>query len=191
MLPLPPTLFGPLAPRVKGGFDLVGDAYNGNNTPVPDPNPLDFNGHGSHTAGTAAGSGVTGDGAWYTGPYNPGIYTPGAFTIGPGVAPKSDIYAYRVFGDTGSTRVTVDAIDMAFNDGMDVINMSLGSVFGKEDDASAVASTNVAKAGMIVVASAGNNGPNQYITGAPAAGTGAISVAASDANQQFPGFNVL
>jgi len=191
VLPAVPGLFGPTAPRVKGGFDLVGDAYTGSATsvPVPDPNPLDFNGHGSHTAGTAAGSGVTGAGATYAGPYNPAIYTPGAFRVGPGVAPKADIYAYRVFGDTGSTRVTVDAIDMAFNDGMDVINMSLGNVFGTEDDASAVASTNVAKAGMIVVASAGNSGPNQYVTGAPGAGTGAISVAANDANPQFPGFN--
>ena len=40
----------------------------------------------------------------------------------------------------GSTDLTVDAIDMAFNDGMDVINMSLGSVFGTADDASAEAS---------------------------------------------------
>jgi minor extracellular serine protease Vpr len=52
--PADPTLFGPKAPKVKGGIDLVGDAYNGNNTPQPDPNPLDCNGHGSHTSGTAA-----------------------------------------------------------------------------------------------------------------------------------------
>ena len=43
--------------------------------------------------------------------------------------------------------------------------MSLGSPFGTADDASAVASTNVAKAGVIVVASSGNNGANQYIDG--------------------------
>src|SRR6266404_6522334 len=182
-----PSQFGPAAPKVKGGFDLVGDAYNGSNTPAPDPNPLDCNGHGSHTAGTAAGFGVTSGGATYAGPYNPGIYTPGAFRIGPGVAPKADLYSYRVFGCTGSTNVTVDAINMAFDDGMDVINMSLGSPFGTADDASAVASTNVAKAGMIVVASAGNNGANQYIDGSPATGTGAISVAANDANTGFPG----
>lgn len=192
-----PLQFGPGAPRVKGGFDLVGDAYNAASSappaahiPQPDPNPLDCNGHGSHTAGTAAGSGVTAAGATYTGPYNSSIYTPGAFRIGPGVAPKADIYSYRVFGCAGSTNVTVDAIDMAFDDGMDLINMSLGSPFGSADDASAVASTNAAKAGMIVVASAGNNGPNQYITGAPAAGTGAISVAASDSNQTFGGFSL-
>ena len=60
-----PALFGPDAPRVKGGIDLVGDNYNADPTragyqpiPHPDPNPLDCNGHGSHVAGTAAGSGV-------------------------------------------------------------------------------------------------------------------------------------
>jgi minor extracellular serine protease Vpr len=196
-LPANPLLFGPGAPRVKGGFDLVGDAYNAGApagspalTPHPDPNPLDCNGHGSHTAGTAAGSGVTGAGATYAGPYNSSIYTPGAFRIGPGVAPKADIYSYRVFGCTGSTNVTVDAIDMAFDDGMDVVNMSLGSSFGTNDAASAVASTNAAKAGMIVVASAGNSGPNQYITGSPAAGSGAISVAANDSNQTFGGLTL-
>src|SRR5438552_4613741 len=76
---------------------------------------------------------------------------------------------------------------MAFDDGMDVINMSLGSPFGTANDASAVASTNVAKAGMIVVSSAGNSGPNQYITGSPASGTGTISIAANDAHSSFPG----
>lgn len=29
------------------GYDLVGDAYAGNNTPVPDPDPMDCAGHGS------------------------------------------------------------------------------------------------------------------------------------------------
>src|SRR5438552_7688955 len=76
---------------------------------------------------------------------------------------------------------------MAFDDGMDVINMSLGSPFGTANDASAVASTNVAKAGMIVVSSAGNSGANQYITGSPASGTGTISIAANDAHSSFPG----
>src|SRR5438477_1073823 len=188
--PANPLYFGPSAPKVKGGFDLVGDAYDANNpssVPMPDPNPLDCNGHGSHVSGTAAGFGVTSGGATYAGPYNPSIYTPGAFRIGPGVAPKADLYAYRVFGCTGSTNVTVDAINMAFNDGMDVINMSLGSPSVAADDESAAASTTVAKACMIVVSSASNSGPNQYITGSPASGTGTISIAANDAHASFPG----
>lgn len=183
-----PSLFGPDAPKVKGGIDLVGDAYAaGVSDPQPDPNPLDCNGHGSHVAGTAAGLGVNADGTTYAGPYNSSIYTPGAFRIGPGVAPQADLYAIRVFGCGGSTDVTTEAIEWAVQNDMDVINMSLGSPFGSANDSSAVAADNAARAGVIVVASAGNSGPNPYIVGAPSVGTGAISVAASDPYATFPG----
>ena len=86
--------------------------------------------------------------------------------------------------------MTVDAIEWAVENDMDVINMSLGSAFGRSDDPSAVASTNAAKAGLIVVTSAGNSGPAQYITGSPGTAIGAISTAANDANKEFPGANI-
>jgi subtilisin family serine protease len=196
-LPADPLLFGPLAARVKGGIDLVGDAYNAAAPagspalmPHPDPNPLDCNGHGSHVAGSTGGSGVLSTGATYTGAYNASTISSNSWTIGPGVAPKVDLYGVRVFGCLGSTDVTVDAIDWAVDNGMDVINMSLGSSFGSKDDPSAEASTNAAAAGVVVVASAGNSGGNQYITGSPATGVGAISVAANDPTQTFPGVNI-
>src|SRR5262249_411336 len=47
------------------------------------------------------------------------------------------------------------------------------------------------RAGVIVVASSGNEGANQYLTGSPAAGTGVISVAANDANAGFPGATMV
>src|SRR5438046_50848 len=199
--PADPVLFGPAAPRIKGGIDLVGDDYdasaapflpdgktpNPKLTPHPDPNPLDCNGHGSHVAGTAAGSGVTSAGTTYTGLY---LDAPGNFKIGPGVAPKADLYAVRVFGCAGKTDVVVDAIDWAVDNDMDVINMSFGSTFGSKDDPSAVASTNAAKAGVIVVASAGNAGPSPYVIGSPSTADGAISVAANDPWQALPGANI-
>ena len=102
--------------------------------------------------------------------------------------PKADIYGIRVFGCDGSTDVTVDAIEWAVENDMDVINMSLGSrVRHRSDDPSAVASTNAAKAGVIVVTSAGNSGPNQYITGSPGTADGAIATAANDPSHDFPG----
>ena len=193
-LPASPLLFGPLAPRVKGGIDLVGDDYNADPAdpayqpvPHPDPNPLDCNGHGSHVAGSAAGSGVLTTGSTYSGAYNASTISSNSWSIGPGVAPKADIYAIRVFGCEGSTDVTVDAIEWAVENNMDVINMSLGSSFGSNDDPSAEASTNAAKAGVIVVASAGNSGPNQYITGSPSTADGAIAVAANDPIATSPG----
>jgi minor extracellular serine protease Vpr len=188
-----PLLFGPRSPRVKGGIDLVGDSYDADSSsdtyqpiPHPDPNPLDCNGHGSHVAGTAAGSGVTAAGSTYTGAYNGTTISGNSWIIGPGVAPKADLYAIRVFGCSGSTDVTVDAIEWAVDHRMDVINMSLGSVFGTKDDPSAEAATNAAKAGVVVVASAGNSGSGQYLTGSPATGDGAISVAALDPTASFP-----
>ena len=117
---LPPMAVHGWGLRVKGGIDLVGDDYNADDTdpayqpvPHPDPNPLDCNGHGSHVAGTAAGSGVTAAGATYTGAYNATTISGNSWRIGPGVAPKADIYGVRVFGCEGSTDVTVDAIEWA------------------------------------------------------------------------------
>ncbi len=65
--------------------------------------------------------------------------------------------------------------------------MSLGSPFGSKDSPDAVAATNAAKAGVVVVISAGNEGPNQYIVGSPGSADGAITVAASDPTETFPG----
>jgi subtilisin family serine protease len=181
--PADPALFGPNAPKVKGGTDLVGDDYNADDpssVPVPDPNPLDCNGHGSHVSGTAAGFGVTTDGRTYHGPYDEAAYAAG-FGIGPGVAPKADLYMVRVFGCTGSTNVVTDAIDWAVHNNMDVISMSLGGVYGSRLSADSIASDNAAKAGIIVVAAAGNAGHAPYVTGDPSTGTRVISVAANNA----------
>ena len=48
--------------KVVAGFDLVGDNYNGRNSPKPDNDPLDncgaesgASGHGTHVSGIIAG----------------------------------------------------------------------------------------------------------------------------------------
>jgi len=88
----------------------------------------------------------------------------------------------RVFGCGGSasTEVIIQALDFAVEHDLDVVNMSLGSPYGRPDDPLSVASDNTVKAGVVVVASAGNSGEANYITGAPAAATRALSVAAMD-----------
>jgi len=196
--PANPAFFGPSAPKVKGGTDLVGDSYdaNPNNAtyqpvPHPDPNPLDCAstspnvGHGSHTAGTAAGFGVLNN-ATYGGPYNSAAYQQ-HFQIGPGVAPKADLYAVRVFGCAGSTDVVTEAIEWAVANNMDVISMSLGSDFGDANTSDAIAVHNAVLAGITVVSASGNAGPAPYITSTPASGTGGIAAAAMDATAAFPG----
>ncbi len=194
-----PSLVGPGAPKVKGGIDLVGDAYTGSNTPVPDPNPLDcrFNegdtvGHGSHVAGTATGLGVLTNGQTYTGSYSAAAYASNSFLIGPGMAPKADLYFARVFGCNGNTNVVAEAIDWAVGQGVDVISMSLGSNFGNVGNmdggslAEAQAVADATAAGIIVVAASGNAGPTPYITSAPGVFEGALSVAATDALAGIP-----
>ena len=191
--PADPALFGPDAPKIKGGTDLVGDDYNASDpkhdTPVPDPNPLDCNGHGSHVAGTAAGFGENADGTTFHGPYD--ANTPNrSFRIGPGVAPLADVYAVRVFGCVGSTNVVVEAIDWAVEHGMQIISMSLGADFGPSDTADAEAATQAAEAGLIVVSAAGNAGQSVYFTGSPAAADKTLAAAAMDSTATFPGANV-
>jgi hypothetical protein len=148
---------------------------------VPDPNPLDCNGHGSHVAGTVAGYGVLADGTTYHGPYDQLTHSTHSFRIGPGVAPGADLYAVRVFGCNGSTNVIVEALEWAVDNDMDVVNMSLGAAFGTLDSADAVASDNASKAGVVVVAAAGNDGNFRYILSSPGSSSKAIAVAATDA----------
>ncbi|MGI8835323.1 MAG: S8 family serine peptidase [Pyrinomonadaceae bacterium] len=179
--------------KVAGGYDFAGDAYTGGNAPAPDPDPMDCNGHGTHVAGIAAGQGVNADGTTFTGPYSPS--TPFlSLRVGPGVAPRSSLYAIRVFGCTGGTNLTVPGIEWSidpnsdgdFEDRMDVINMSLGSNFGVASNPSALASDNAVRAGVVVVASSGNAGDTFFISGAPGVSGRAISVA----NTLDPGVGV-
>ena len=191
-LPANPLWFGPSAPKVKGGIDLVGDSYQPDNTqpgyqpnPQPDPNPLDCNGHGTHTAGTMAGFGVLGNGHTYTGPYNATTVSNNNWLVGPGVAPKASLYSVKVFGCSGPTNAVLDAIEWAVDNNMDVINMSLGSPFGSADSPDAEAAENAAHDGVIVVTSTGNEGPQPYMASTPGAGNDVIATAANDPTQTF------
>ncbi|MBK8741020.1 MAG: DUF11 domain-containing protein [Betaproteobacteria bacterium] len=174
-------------PKVVGGMDFAGDAYNGGNVPVPDPNPMDCGGHGSHVAGTAAAFGMTAGGATFAGPYDANPATYSGLLVGPGTAPQALLYALRVFGCFGTTGLASQAIDWALDpngdadlsDHLDVVNMSLGSSFGGVLSATAVAADNAALAGVIMVISAGNSGDTFFIGGSPASGNRVISTAAS------------
>lgn len=173
--------------KVVGGIDLVGTDYNTaspdykKRVPIPDANPLDEAGHGTHVAGTVAG---IGDGV--------NTYD--------GVAPAADLYAIKVFGAKGSTsdEVVIAALeyavnpsgDMKFEDQLDVVNLSLGSGYGSAHIMYNHAIKNLVRGGTIVVASGGNSGDKSFIVGAPGVSDDAISVASSidnmNQNVQFP-----
>jgi subtilisin family serine protease len=159
--------------RVIGGYDFAGTAYDAgddlNNIPVPDEDPLDEGGHGTHVASTIASYGSP--------------------DIGPGVAPEASLYALKIFGADGSTSLTLQAIEWAMDpqglghlgEPVDVINMSLGTDWGPADETAPefIAVENAVSIGVVVVASAGNAGNSSYVVGSPSVADSAISVAAS------------
>ena len=189
--------------KVVGGWDFVGDDYNADgfgtsSIPVPDPDPMDCAGHGSHVAGTAAGLGVLQSALTYTGAYTSGVPFD-QFRIGPGVAPGARIYALKIFGCFGTTNMADAALEWAvdpngdgdFSDRLDVVNLSLGSSYGSADDPTAIAANNASIAGVVVVASAGNSGDTNFVLGAPATADRAIAVAAvQDATDVMDGLQI-
>ena len=116
--------------------------------------------------------------ASFPGPYDSNVPLASQI-VGPGVAPGAQLYAYRVFGNSGSTNLVVQAVDQGVQDKVNILSLSLGADFGSADDPDAVALDNASEAGIICVAAAGNAGDTYYITGDPAASTRDISVAAS------------
>ncbi len=174
-------------PKVPGGYDFAGDAYDANNSPSPDPDPFDCNGHGTATASLIAGYGVTNAGFTYSGSYDGSNPMMSALSISPGFAPAAKIYPLRVFGCAGATNLVVEAIEWSmdpngdgnFSDHMDVVNMSLGADDGYADDPDDVAASNAASIGVIICSAAGNAGDTYYVHSSPAAASGTMSCAAT------------
>ena len=180
--------------KVVGGYDFAGDDYDADsddpeiNTPVPDDNPLDCQGHGSHVAGTAGGFGVNDDGSTFTGDYSALTGTDlDGMRIGPGMAPNASLYALKVFGCDGSTFLTAQALDWAldpdgngdFSDHLDLINASLGSDYGAPDDPEALFVRKLAENGVLSVISAGNGGDFYDVGGSPGNTPEALTVAST------------
>jgi subtilisin family serine protease len=143
-------------------WPVITDSYQG----VRPPSGEDYNGHGSHTASTAAGNvvlhaplpgSVLGDGDG----------TPTGFTFDrvSGVAPHANVVSYQVCFPTGGCpdEAVLLAVEQAIADGVDVINFSIGG--GERfpwTDPLALAFLSAREAGIAVAASAGNSGPDFY-----------------------------
>ncbi len=166
--------------------------------PTPDTNPLDCNGHGSHVAGTAAGLGENTNGSTYTGTYDTTLDSQ-SMRIEPGVAPGATIVPLKVFGcaQNATTDLVAEALDWAADPGglgnpsdhLDVVNLSVGSNYSSPQDPDAVAASNAADIGMVVVAAAGNGGDVYDGGGSPGNSPDAISVAAADSTNTVAAFS--
>jgi uncharacterized repeat protein (TIGR01451 family) len=137
----------------------------------------DDDGHGTHTASTAAGnSNVTAI-----------VLNVNRGKIS-GMAPRAHVAAYKALGPSGGTTIDlVAAIEKATEDGVDVINYSVGSSFASDPwiDADAQAFLAASEAGIFVAASMGNAGPVDSTIGSPANAPWLTSVAANYANRVF------
>jgi hypothetical protein len=119
----------------------------------------DDDGHGTHTASTAAGNANVR--AWIYDESRTVDYTSG-------IAPRAQIIAYKALGALGGfTSDLADAIDQAVEDGVDVINYSIGGGPGV-DSADAISFLFANDAGVHVATSAGNSGPGASTIGGPA-----------------------
>ena len=151
--------------KVIGGYDFVNN----------DDDPMDDHGHGTHVAATAAGNGVL-----------------------KGVAPDANIYGYKVLNSGGSGYYSwiIGGIERSidpnqdgdYSDHLDVISLSLGGP-GDPDDPMSQAIDNAVDNGVIAVIAAGNSGPGEQTIGSPGTARKAITVGATDKNDQIASFS--
>lgn len=124
--------------------------------------PRDADGHGTHTASTAAGNdGVN------------AVIEGRDFGQISGMAPQAHVAAYKVCWDGkdgaggcfGSDSAA--AIDAAISDGVDVLNFSISGTSNNYLDAVELGFMYAADAGIFVAASSGNSGPTASTTNHP------------------------
>ncbi|XP_014753845.1 CO(2)-response secreted protease isoform X2 [Brachypodium distachyon] len=186
---------GPDFNKTNCNKKLIGARYYGNEpggskATVKPPSttatdsPRDTDGHGTHCTSTAAGAAVSGADYYGLGRAGPAR----------GGAPGSRVAAYRACilgGCSGSA--LLKAIDDAVSDGVDVISMSVGvsSAFPDDflSDPIAIGAFHAHRRGVLVVCSAGNDGPVPYtvVNAAP----WIVTVAASTIDRAFQSSIVL
>lgn len=123
--------------------------------------PLDREGHGTHVAGICAGETT-------------------------GVAPEATLYAVKVLDDSGrgTDYEVIQGLEWAIDNGIEVVNMSLGAAAATEALGQVCSEAN--KRGITLVAAAGNEG---YGASYPASFDSVISVAAVDEDNNHPYFS--
>ncbi len=136
-----------------------------------EPSYYDYNGHGTHVAGTVAAL-----------DNNVGVL---------GAAPDVDLYAVKVLGadGSGSFASIIQGIEWAVDNNMDVVNMSLGASRGSNALEQAV--DQAYEHGVLLVAAAGNSGTQgrRDTMGYPAKYDSVMAVGAVDEDNQRASFS--
>lgn len=133
----------------------------------------DRQGHGTHVAGTIAGTGAASD----------GLYK--------GVAPGAQIMNGKVLDDSGSgpTSGVIAGAEWAAENGAHIVNMSLGGAVTDGSDPLSVAIGNLSEEhGTLFVVSAGNNYRDRSIS-SPGSAPAALTVGGVDNNRFLAPFS--
>ncbi|MDE5413999.1 S8 family peptidase [Alkalihalobacterium chitinilyticum] len=143
--------------RISGGASFISS----------EPSYQDYNGHGTHVAGTIAGLNNS---------Y--GVI---------GVAPSANIYAVKVLDRNGSGALSsiIQGIEWSVSQNMDIVNMSLGTSSGSTSLRQAV--DNAYNRGLLLIAAAGNTGTSGIMF--PAAYNSVMAVGAVDSNNNRASFS--
>jgi minor extracellular serine protease Vpr len=138
------------------GFGYSAKVISGYNFVDSSKMPIDTNGHGTQVAGIIAANGQV-----------------------QGIAPKSSLVSYKVSddGEEVASDLIVKAIEQAITDDVDIINISLGvnRTNSKIDEAV----NKAVEHGIVVIAAAGNDGPELGSIGSPGKNPNAITVGAT------------
>lgn len=137
--------------KVVDGIDFVGEAWPGGDI-APDNDPIDGQGHGTAVA-----------------------------DIINSVAPGVLLYAVRVCARLAQScygAALMQGLEWAVEQGVDIVNLSIGSPYGTPFDHDLSQAINAAsQLGVLVVASAGNSGDKPYIVATGSSARSALSVA--------------
>ncbi|CAA7032242.1 unnamed protein product [Microthlaspi erraticum] len=173
------TGFGP-PPKTWKGVCSGGQNFTCNNKLIgardyTSEGTRDTQGHGTHTASTAAGNAVA----------DTSFFGIGNGTVRGGV-PASRIAAYKVCTESGCTSdALLSAFDDAVADGVDLITISIGGKTAQmfQHDPIAIGAFHAMAKGILTVVSAGNSGPIDSSVSAVAPWV--LTVAASTTNRGF------
>lgn len=170
--------------KLVGVYDFVEDNPSTSDVVEENTDGRDNSGHGSHVAGIAVGNRLQ-------------VELNGSETTEiSGVAPRANIVSYRVcyIGDPPEPdgggcqgAAILDAIDQAIDDGVDVINYSIGTnAFDPWAGGNTPAAfLNARIAGIVVATSSGNEGPNAGTVGSPANAPWILAVGNTTHNRIF------
>ncbi|TFH42690.1 MAG: hypothetical protein E4G94_05870, partial [ANME-2 cluster archaeon] len=150
-------------PDLQANYKLGHDIANN------DSDPMDDNGHGTHVAGTIAGTGV---GGYKT-----------------GVAPGANLFAVKVLDSNGNGSYSdvIEGVEWSVVNGADIVSLSIGGI--THNPSITIMVNNTIAAGVLPVIAAGNDGPNGSTILCPGDEKNATTIGATDSNDNIASFS--